>query len=113
MIQGTVVRGDGVGRKLGYPTANINVTPAQIGLAAGIYAAYAMIAHERYRAALVIDEGRGKVEVHILDAGGDYYGMAISVEPLTKVSEHVPIDSMDALKQKIAKDITLVRRAFV
>lgn len=112
MIIGKVIAGEAIGRTLGYPTANLDVAPARTELASGIYAAHTIMEGITYQSALVIDEVRGKVEVHLLDQDGNYYGKNLKVDALTKISDHVEISSMNNLIEKIEQDIVLIREYF-
>lgn len=114
MIRGTVVHGDGRGRILGYPTANIDVPVASTKLGPGVYAALAMLQNESYLAALVIHEAIDKIEVFFLNyEGPDFYGKTIAVEAVQRVSGLERLDSENELKEKIASDVDLVRNYFV
>lgn len=107
MFSSVVVRGDGIGRMLGYPTANLQLPPEQTGLDDGVYAAWGMIARTRYPAALLVDRKTKKTEVHLLDyQGGECYGEMLMVEPVARVSGIEPLAGQ-ALKAKIANDISL------
>lgn len=109
MFSGIIVRGEGIGRMIGYPTANVHIAPEKTQLTDGVYAAWADFLGERYAAALVIQRALKKVEVYMLDfTGGDCYGKTIQVDPVQKVSEIEEKDGA-ALIKKIAEDITLVR----
>lgn len=101
-----VIRGEGIGRTIGYPTANVDVRPEDTGCPSGVYAARAALRNKQYDAALVIDRG---VEVHLLDAPDiSCYGEILSVESLSRVSG-IEALSGEELVQKIARDIELVR----
>lgn len=107
MFSGVVVRGDGVGRRLGYPTANLDIPLEETGFPDGVYAALAAIFGKRYPAALLVDRKTKKIEVHLLDyAGQECYGELLTVQPLTRVSDIEPLEG-EALKAKIANDISL------
>lgn len=109
MFSGVVIRGDGIGNGLGYPTANMDVAPNETGLDEGVYAALATVGGKTYGAALLIDRSTGKVEVHLLDyAGGECYGATITIDPLARVSDIEKIFG-EALVKKIARDVEQVR----
>jgi riboflavin kinase/FMN adenylyltransferase len=111
MFSGVVVVGDGIGRTIGYPTANLDISPEETGLADGVYAAWAAVFGKPYRAALVVQRSAQKVEAHLVNfSGGDIYGAALAIEPKQKVSEIEYLDG-EALKKKIARDIALVQEA--
>ena len=109
MIGGKVIRGDGVGRKLGYPTANLDISKEKIKLSPGVYAARAFLEKKKYNASLIIQEKVFKVEVHLLDyIGEDFYGARLEVEPVEKVSEIVPFETEGELIKKIGEDMEKV-----
>lgn len=113
IIEGTIVHGDGIGKTLGYPTANLDVTPDETPYKSGVYAAHAEMKGVKYPAALVINVMQKKVEVHLLAySGGDCYGERMSVEPIQKVAEIEKYDSMEELKEKIKNDIEMVEKIF-
>jgi len=94
MLGGKIIRGDGIGRTLGFPTR-------------------ATLFGEVYDAALVIMHHPWKVEAHLLDyLGDDMYGEEIYFEPIQRVSTLERYDTMEELKKKIERDIVLVRKVF-
>ena len=99
MICGTVVHGDGKGKGLGYPTANIDVPVASTKLKPGVYAATANLNNETYSAALVIHEFWDKIEVYFLEyRGTDFYGSEITVDAIQRVSGLERLDTDEELK---------------
>ena len=107
---GKVISGDGVGRGLGFPTANLDMSFADIPVEEGVYAAYAIVRGTRYAAALAVHEANDKVEVHVLDYNGDdLYGEEMSVEAVALVSAMESFASTEELTQKIAGDVEKVR----
>lgn len=113
IIEGTVVHGDGIGKTLGYPTANLDVEPDETPYKNGVYAAHAEMRGVKYPAALVINGMQKKVEVHLLVySGEDCYGERMFVEPIQKVAEIERYDSMEELKEKIKNDIETVEKIF-
>ena len=109
MFSGLVIRGDGIGRSIGYPTANIDIPAEKTNLNDGVYAARATVFGKTYASALVIQHQVKKVEVYMLGYDGvDCYGIQMSVDPIQKVSEIEEKDG-DELIKKIARDIELVK----
>lgn len=109
MFSGRVIRGEGIARSLGYPTANLQILPADTKLRDGVYAAWAVVSRQRYPAALVIQHAVKKVEVYLLDyTGPDLYDAIISIDPVGQVSSIEQLATTD-LKKKIARDILLVK----
>lgn len=110
MISGIVIHGDAIGRQLGYPTANLNLSPAKTHLDNGVYAAKALLNDVEYGAALLINGDHSKVEVHLLEYHGpEFYGSYLSVEAIQKVSELEYYEDNEELKQKIGRDIEAIK----
>jgi len=111
MFTGTVVHGDKLGRALGYPTANLDISVKATKCKPGIYAAHATLMRKKYKAALVVNEALDKVEVHLFQYNGpEFYGRVMTIDPVQKVSEMESYDNESDLKTKIEEDIMLVRK---
>jgi riboflavin kinase / FMN adenylyltransferase len=113
-ISGEVVHGDKIGRKIGFPTANIYPKILQ-KLEIGIYAGLAFLDQKTYQAAIYIgkkptfESSDLKVEVHILDFNQDIYGQNLKVEILEFIRGDQKFDSVEKLKIQIAKDCQKIR----
>lgn len=112
MITGKVINGEGIGKRLGWPTANLDVPPKATHLHVGVYAAKATLHGKEYGAALVISDNKkyAKVEVYLIDYDGeDFYGVELSVEAVQQVSRLELQNSAQELKEKIGADMELIR----
>ena len=85
-FEGIVIRGDQLGRKLGYPTANLDYTDFdKIHLGNGVYAAYAEVDGDRYKGMLsvgnrpTLQNSNERVEINLFDFDRDIYGENIRV----------------------------------
>ncbi|MDE6439574.1 MAG: riboflavin kinase [Bacteroidales bacterium] len=117
-FSGKVVAGERIGRTLGFPTANIDVDAAALGLEKGVYVADVRMEgrSEIYRAMLNI--GRrptfaGKVctiEAHLLDFSGDLYGQTLHVTLRRKLREERRFADVAALKAQLAEDAAQAAR---
>jgi riboflavin kinase / FMN adenylyltransferase len=116
---GRIVKGDGIGRKLGFATANMDVT----GLAlppTGVYAARAQVAGRTYRAAVNIGYRptlsspvpKLQVEAHLLDFAADIYGETMELTFVRKLRDEQKFPSTSALQEQIARDVEDARQAF-
>ena len=115
-ILGTVERGDHRGRKLGFPTANLNprneVLPPD-----GVYAVRVVVGAEQFGGVVNIGmrptfadaQPRHVLEVHILNFTRDVYGHDIEVLFLSQLRDEQKFDSVEALKTQITADILAVR----
>ncbi|HSC96133.1 MAG TPA: bifunctional riboflavin kinase/FAD synthetase [Burkholderiales bacterium] len=118
-ISGRVVRGDGLGRKLGFPTANVQMKHNRPPLT-GIFAVRlhgAAAAPLRGVASLgvrptVTAQGAPVLEVHVLDYDGDLYRRHVRVEFLHKFREEEKYADLATLTRRIALDVENVRSYF-
>ena len=116
---GPVVRGAGLGRKLGFRTANIGVHPAKI-LPPGIFAARARVCGASYDAVLNVGrrptvdtlEGRVVLEAHLLDFGRTVYGRKMEVTFLKHIRPERRFGSKESLIEHIRADIAAAREYF-
>ena len=112
-IEGTVVLGSQRGGTLGYPTANLAVSPDLLVPAYGIYAGSAL----GHRAAISIGVnphyggGERRVEPHLLDFEGDLYGRRLIVELWRRLRDERAFGSEEELVAQIARDVEETRRA--
>ena len=118
-VPGEVVRGDGRGRVLGFPTANLAVWPKRMLPAAGVYACFAEIENTtRYPAVVNIgvrptfeqQPVAPRVEAHLLDFGGDLYGRRLILYFVARLRPERRFPSPQALASQIARDIAAARR---
>ena len=114
-LTGTVIRGDGRGRQLGIPTANLDVWDEQLLPANGVYAAYAWLDDHRYKAATNIGirptvNGHSiTVEAHLLDFDADIYGQKLTLDFVTRIRDEKKFPDLEALINQIQADINQVR----
>jgi len=115
VIAGKVVRGRQLGRKLGYPTANLRLggkTPALGGIfatrvhGAGM-AAWPSVASLGTRPTIAGTERL--LEAHLFDFDGDLYGQRIEVEFVAKLRDELRFDDLDALTTQMHRDATQAR----
>ena len=108
-MKGTVIAGEGIARKLGYPTVNLDIPLKKVQLHDGVYAAKAVVRSLEYQAALVVQRSLKKVEVHLVGyEGPSLYGAVVEVTPIQKISEIETKESDVELKEKMAQDITQI-----
>ena len=115
-ILGTVVHGEAVGNKIGFPTANLSAHSEQFP-PNGVYFAEGWIQGVRHHG--VINLGvrptvaRGQpqrtLEIHLLDFDRDIYGEDVEVRFLKFLRAEKKFDGIDALKAQIAADVKQAR----
>jgi riboflavin kinase / FMN adenylyltransferase len=110
-VEGIVVRGDGRGRELGFPTANIDVPEGLLVPPDGVYAGWTL----GRRTAVSIgtnphfDGVERRVEAHLLDFDGDLYGQRLVVEIWSPIREQRRFDSLEELVTAIGDDVERTR----
>ena len=110
---GRVVAGKRLGRRLGFPTANIETAEETPGR--GVYAARAEADGGRYRAVMNIGrhptapDGPPTIEVHFLDFAGDLYGHDVTIEPVRFLRAERRFDSLEALRAQLERDCARAR----
>lgn len=115
-IFSTVQQGDQLGRKLGFPTANMDAT-GLILPPRGVYAARVLLEGKTHEAVLNIGirptlglaSPPVRAEVHLLNFQGDLYGKKIETVLVGMLRPEQPFPSLDALKAQISKDIEAAR----
>lgn len=116
-IEGRVIRGDGRGRTLAMPTANLE-TANELMPANGIYAAVAMVDGVQHPAVSsvgvrpTIGDGRFTVETHLLDGAIDLYDRRMTVAFIRWLRAEQRFDGLDALAAAMAADAAQARALF-
>ena len=113
-LYGTVVRGDGRGRQIGFPTANIDIGQA-LCPPAGVYQVVATLRGERYAAVAnlghrpTIEDAtptpRPLLEVHVPGLDEAFYDEYLEVEFVRKIRDEQKFPSVEALVAQIKKDV--------
>ena len=116
-VEGTVVRGDGRGRGLGYPTANVEAAEDSAVPADGVYVGW-LVRADRTRLPAAISVGTNptfdgterRVEAYALDVDIDLYGEHVAIEFVDRLRGMVRFDSVDDLLVQMAQDVADTRR---
>jgi riboflavin kinase/FMN adenylyltransferase len=119
MLSGRVVKGDQLGRQLGYPTANIEIDSIHKLIPAdGIYAVHVHHASIPYKGALYIgnrptvDGTKKVIEVNIFNFAKEIYGESLTVEFYKFIRGDQKFDSLEELKAQITIDKEKTLAAF-
>jgi len=116
-----VIDGLKIGRKLGFPTANLDISEREkIIPMPGVYAVwvdinghfYKGVLNIGYRPTLNISQKQLSMEVHIIDFNDDLYDKVITVFFMERLRDDTKFDSLDILKKHIEKDIKQALRLF-
>ena len=117
-LTGTVVHGLKLGRTLGYPTANIQVTEDyKLIPKDGVYAVYSYIGERKVYGMMSIGknptiEGKGaSIEVYFFDFNGDLYDRELTIYFVKYLREERKFSSVALLKKQLQDDETTARKA--
>jgi len=111
-LEGVVARGEGRGRQIGFPTANIALEDSRkLVPKRGVYAVRATTPNGTTHGGMMnigrrptFDEMEVTVEVHLFDFDGDLYGDRLSVQFLQRLRDEQKFDSADALAMQLSED---------
>ena len=119
-VVGEVTYGNGLGRTLGFPTANLRASEEVAGVVSGVYSAVATIDGTSHPAVVnigrspsVVENGVVRIEAHLLDFEGNLYGRTLELELLHFLRPEQKFTSREALCEQIAKDCTQTRNLLV
>ena len=112
-VSGTIVEGNHIGRKMGFPTANIHpLDPNKLIPMNGVYAIRVELRGETYKGMLnigfrpTIDSAMAvkTIEAHLFDASGDFYDEEVVIHFVKRVRDEMRFSGLEALKQQLQKD---------
>jgi riboflavin kinase/FMN adenylyltransferase len=116
-VSGIVRRGDGRGKDLGFPTANVPVDETYAVPPDGVYAGYVVVDGERHPAAISVGTNptfggvERRVESYVMDAPGglDLYDREIRVEFIRRLRGMENFDTVEALVTQMHDDVAAAR----
>lgn len=111
-LTGEVVRGDGKGRDLGYPTANLRIPESyKLVPAHGVYAVEVELRGERRAGMLNIgytptlhEREHPTIEVHIFGVEDDLYGESVTLRFFDRIRDEQEFEGIDALRERLDRD---------
>jgi riboflavin kinase / FMN adenylyltransferase len=117
-LHGPVIHGDGRGRTINVPTANIAYSREKMIPAKGIYACWAYLDGQKHLAAINIgtnptftpDKETPNVEAHLLDFRREIYEQNVRLEFVARLRDELRFESVETLLEQIWKDIADTRR---
>jgi len=116
-LLGTVTKGDGLGRTIAFPTANIHIEETYKLLPPkGVYLVKIQYQQENFSGMMnvgnrpTINGNNQTLEVHIFDFIKSIYGQELKVSMLKKIRDEIKFDSLEALKSQLKKDQEICKR---
>ena len=117
-VSGVVRHGDARGRKLGFPTANLALSPERAMLANGVYAVRVRFGgRDRFGIANIgrhptFGGEERRLEIHLLDFAGDLYEVRMTVQFIARLREEKKFPSAQALQRQLCADEAAARKIF-
>ena len=116
-LSGPVIHGDGRGRRINIPTANIDYPKQKVIPSNGIYVCWATIGAEKFMAATNIgfnptftpERQVPSLEAYILDFDRDIYGQEVKLEFFARLRDELKFNSVESLLEQIHDDINKTR----
>ena len=111
-FNGKVMKGRQLGRKIEFPTANLEIVPDRKLIPAnGVYAVNVIVENAIYNGMMnigyrptVTDEKVRTIEVHIFDFDYDIYEKEIKVRMITRIRDEIRFNGIDELREQLKKD---------
>lgn len=115
-LKGNIVRGKQLGRKLGFPTVNLNYNTKYVLPRGGVY--YTLIEYENklYKGITnvgynpTVEDKKLNIETHILDFHKDIYGEDIVIYFSKRIRDEKKFSSLEDLKHQLKKDKSFAKR---
>lgn len=113
-LTGVVVEGEKLGRKLGYPTANLRPVVPMVVPADGIYAVRVCWRENRAKGACsigmrpTVGGTQRTIEVFLLDFSGDLYGETLEIEFAARLRDELRFQTLEALVEQMRRDVAQV-----
>lgn len=113
-LSGTVIRGDKLGREIGFPTANIQVdSDTKIIPANGVYGCYVLLGEEKFKGMVniglrpTVNGNERRIEVNVFDLDRELYGESITLMLKDRIRNEEKFESVEQLKERLKIDKNL------
>jgi len=112
---GTVVKGLGKGKTMGFPTANIRLINNKLHIDSGVYAVNTTIDNQNYKGMLYVGTRptlnmlEQTIEIHIFEFENNIYNIHISFQILHKMRDEIKFESEEKLIEQLHRDKEMVK----
>ncbi len=118
-FSGKVVKGKGLGREIGFPTANLEIDGRKFLPGEGVYAAFASNPKFKYKLPSIMNLGSqptidpqspSSVEVHLIEQNINLYDLDLTIQPIQKIRAQIKFPNLSALSKQIYKDKEIAKK---
>ena len=118
-FSGKVVKGKGLGREIGFPTANLEIDGRKFLPGEGVYAAFASNPKFKYKLPSIMNLGSqptidplspSSVEVHLIEQNMNLYDLNLTIQPIQKIRAQIKFPNLSALSKQIYKDKEIAKK---
>ena len=120
-FSGKVIKGKGLGKEIGFPTANLEIDGRKFLPGQGVYAAWATTEKFKRKLPTIMNLGPqptidplspSAVEVHLIDQNINLYNSKLTIEPLKKIRSQIKFSNLNELSKQILKDKNKAKEFF-
>ena len=120
-FSGKVVKGKGLGKEIGFPTANLEIDGRKFLPGEGVYAAWTFIDKFKCKFPSVMNLGPqptidplspSAVEVHLIDENINLYNLNLTIQPLKKIRSQIKFLTLNDLSKQIYRDKNIAKEIF-
>ena len=120
-FSGKVVKGKGLGREIGCPTANLEIDGRKFLPGVGVYAAWSFPEDSKVKLPSVMNLGPqptidplspSAVEVHLINKDINLYDLKLRIQPIKKIRSQIKFSNLSELSKQIFKDIDMAKEIF-
>lgn len=114
-ITGKVIKDRGLGKRLGFPTANVKISPEKAPLKNGVYAGFVNVLGKEYKAIInygsrpTFNLNETLLEAHLIDFNGNLYGKEITVYFTNFIRDVMKFANTEELVKRLSIDLEGVK----
>ena len=115
------MKGKGLGKEIGFPTANLEIDGRKFLPGEGVYAAWTYTKKFKHKIPSLMNLGpqptidplsTSAVEVHLMDQNINLYDLRLTIQPIKKIRSQIKFSNLSKLSEQIYKDKNMAKEIF-